>query len=65
MIEEHVSVASWRRIQQKARFGSRAKDVRGNLRGNIPNVEDTQSGVELAPSEAQIFLETTQAGSTR
>ena len=59
MIEEHVSVSSWRGSQLSVRSRSRTKDVRWNLRGDISDVKNTQDGGELIPSEAQIFLETT------
>ena len=65
IIEEHVPISSRRRSQQKIRSGSRTEDPRRNLHGNIPDIKDTQDGGELVPSEAQIFLKTTQAGSTR
>ena len=64
-IEEHVPISLWPRIQQSVRSGSRTEGVRGNLRGDIPDVEDTQDGVELVIGEAQILFETAQTSSAR
>ena len=65
MIEEHVPIPLWPGIQQSVRSGSRTEGVRGNLRGDIPGVEDTQDGVELLIGEAQILFETAQTSSAR
>ena len=59
MVEEHVPISLRCRSQQKVRSGSRTKGLRGNLHGNISDIEDTQDGCELVPGEAQIFLEAT------
>ena len=64
-VEEHVPISSLSRIQQTVRAGSRTKDIRGNLHGDIPDIEDTQNGVKLVISESQILLETAQTGSAR
>ena len=64
-VEEYVPISALSRIQQTVRSGSRTKDIRGNLHSDIPDIEDTQSGVKLVISESQILLETAQTGSTR
>ena len=51
IIEEHVPFSMWRRGQQNVRPGPRVKDVRGNLHGDVPDIEDTQDGSELVSSE--------------
>ena len=65
IIEEHVPISLWSRSQQKTQSMSRMERIRGNLHRDISDIEDTKDSGELVPNEAQIFLETTQASSTR
>ena len=53
VIEEHVPISLRCRSQQRVWPRSRMKGgVRGNLHGDVSDIEDTQNCSELVPSEA-------------
>ena len=57
-IKQHVPISSWRRSQQEGRPATHIGLVRGNLHGDVSDIEDTQDGSKLVPSKTQVFFET-------